>query len=384
MNILKKRWLSLLIGVGLLLPSLSLVAREHKVEVYLFYSPHCGHCIRLEKEFIPQLQEKYKDKIALRYMDITKEENLKALIALSKTYKVEHSAVPTVFVGNSCLVGVKDIENNLESLIDKYYGSRTSFPYLLPGVNLEEEFRHLSFFTIITAGLIDGINPCAFAVIVFFISFLTVYGYQKKEIVYVGSFYILSVFITYILIGVGLFGFLYSLRHFYFLMKLFYYFIAATCFLLAAFSLYDYFRFVRTGESEGMILQLPKFLKKKINLVIGGGLRKRQSRRVVELCLVAFGVGFSVSLLEAACTGQVYIPTIALILKIGTLRWKAFSYLVVYNIMFVLPLIVIFLLSLLGVNSQYFNRFLKKNLGKIKIFMFLLFLGLGVLILWLS
>ncbi|MBU1134146.1 MAG: hypothetical protein KJ569_04440, partial [Candidatus Omnitrophica bacterium] len=130
--------------------------------------------------------------------------------------------------------------------------------------------------------------------------------------------------------------------------------------------------------------QLPKFMKKRINLIIGSKLRERGERGVIGLSATAFVVGFLVSLLEAVCTGQVYLPTIVFILKNESLRLKAVTYLFLYNFMFILPLVVIFLLSLLGFNSQKFNRFLKQNLGIIKIIMAVVFFLLGAFILWLS
>ena len=354
------------------------------LRVVLFYSPHCGACIRLKREFLPQILEKYRDKLTLEALDVDKPENLSVLVGLAKQFPAKKAVVPTILIGNTLLNGVKEIENNLETLINRYSGKRVTFPYFFSGVNLIEKFKKLSIFTIISGGLLDGVNPCAFAVIVFFISFLTVYGYNKQEIIYVGSFYILSVFITYILIGLGLFSFLYSLRHFYILMKAFYYIVAALCFLLAVLSFYDFFRYKRSGTSDGMILQLPMFLKKKINIVIGRGLRKKKYTRIIELCFISFIVGVCVSILEAACTGQIYIPTIVFILKFPSLRLRAFTYLVLYNVMFVLPLIIIFVLALFGFSSQQFNKFLTRNLGLIKATLGWFFLGLAILMIWLK
>lgn len=167
-------------------------------------------------------------------------------------------------------------------------------------------------------------------------------------------------------------------------MKAFYYIVAALCFLLAVLSFYDFFRYKRSGTSDGMILQLPMFLKKKINIVIGRGLRKKKYTRIIELCFISFIVGVCVSILEAACTGQIYIPTIVFILKFPSLRLRAFTYLVLYNVMFVLPLIIIFVLALFGFSSQQFNKFLTRNLGLIKATLGWFFLGLAILMIWLK
>ena len=333
---------------------------------------------------MPRIINRYKDKVDLETLNVEDSKNLNVLVSLSRQYGKNRAGVPSVFVGNDFIVGTREIENNLERLIDKYLRKRPVLPYLFSGVNLVEQFKAISVLTIVSAGLIDGINPCAFAVIVFFISFLSVYGYNKREIVYIGLSYVLSVFITYILIGLGLFEFFYSMSHFYFIMKLFYYSIAVFCFVLSGFALYDFIRYRKTKENDGLILQLPLFLKKRINFVIGAGLRRKSYTRIIELCGISLLVGFCVSLLEAACTGQVYVPTIAFILKLPQLRIRAAAYLILYNLMFILPLIIIFALSLLGVSSKKFNLFLKNNLARIKVLMVFLFLGMGMFILWLS
>jgi len=104
----------------------------------------------------------------------------------------------------------------------------------------------------------------------------------------------------------------------------------------------------------------------------------------LSLAFSALVIGFTVSILEAACTGQVYVPTIVYILKSTSLRLKALSYLLLYNLMFILPLLAVFVLSFLGFSSKQFNDLLKRNIGPIKFLMFGLFFSLGVLILWIG
>jgi len=153
---------------------------------------------------------------------------------------------------------------------------------------------------------------------------------------------------------------------------------------MAFVSVYDYFRFKKTKTAQGSVLQLPKFIKKKINLVIGSNLREKKEKTSFNLIITSFVVGVTVSLLEAVCTGQVYIPVIVFILKNTDLKLRALAYLIIYNLMFIFPLVVIFLLSLYGVGSNRLSKFLKSNLGKIKIIMAVAFFMLGALILYLG
>lgn len=353
---------------------------QGKPTVIVFFSPHCGVCLKLKAEILPKLEEKYQGKVDWLELNIYNPQNLGLLNSLSEQFRHEKALVPSVFVGDTFLVGFKEIKENLERTIESSLGKKTSLSAFLK-TDLFKLFEKISILAIMGSGLADGINPCAFAVIVFFVSFLGVYGYRKKEIIYVGTFYCLAVFITYLLLGLGFFKFIYSFKETYLFIKSFYYFVAFFCFLMGLLSLYDYFKLRKTGESEQTILQLPKFFKKRINIVIGSRMREKKYPGVGSLIITSFIVGFLVSLLEAVCTGQVYVPTIVFILKNASLRLKALTYLLLYNLMFIFPLAVIFLLSLIGVSSLKFNNFLKRNLGKIKIIMAFVFFALGGFIL---
>jgi cytochrome c biogenesis protein CcdA len=367
----------------LLIPILSAYS-EDKITATLFYSTHCKACLDLKEEFLPAIREKYADKVEWKNLNVDENpESLSLLFSLAQHFRDGDARYPSLFVGNHFLVGSDEIKKELEEVIEVSLKKRVT-PLDFRARDLSQVFEKISAFTVMGSGLIDGINPCAFAVIVFFVSFLSVYGYKRKEIVCVGAFYCLAVFIAYLLIGLGFFKFLYAFMGFYYVIRIFYYFVGGICFFFAGLSLYDYMKFKKTGTGEGLILQLPLFLKKKINLVIGTGLREKKERGLIDLSISAFTIGFLVSLLEAVCTGQVYLPTIVFILKTTNLRLRAFAYLILYNIMFILPLLIIFLLSFLGISSQRFNSFLKSKLGKIKIIMAILFFVLGVFIIWLS
>ena len=112
------------------------------------------------------------------------------------------------------------------------------------------------------------------------------------------------------------------------------------------------------------------------------GAEKTIASRLARLVLSALITGFLVSILEAVCTGQLYLPTITFILKTTPLKWKAFMYLVTYNIMFIIPLFIIFLLALFGVTSTQFAQFIKKHMVSIKVLMAGLFISLGIFLIW--
>ena len=283
-----------------------------------------------------------------------------------------------IFVGSDYLVGEAANAANLQALVEKYRGQGTT-PHW-EGVDIEqgrnvilERFRHLSPLAVLGAGLIEGLNPCGFATIIFLISYLAFAGLKNRQILAVGLAFTFGVFAAHLLIGAGLLAFLQTVSFISVLAKVLYAIIAVMCLLLAAISLADYVK-VRQGRAEEMTLQLPKFLKKQVHRMI------RQTSKwqtTVLYALAALGIGAVVAALEVVCTGQVYLPTILFVAQMPELRANALFYLTLYNLMFVLPLVIVFLLAFYGTTTRQLGDFLDRHMGAVKLTTAIFFLVLG-------
>jgi hypothetical protein len=152
--------------------------------------------------------------------------------------------------------------------------------------------------------------------------------------------------------------------------------------ILGVLSIYDAFVFRKKGESEDMVLHLPKGIKRRVQMIIGDEYRLKKDaaphRNVFGLIGSALAVGFLISIFESLCTGQLYLPTIMFILKTSPYKLAAFGYLVLYNLMFMVPIAVIYFLALTGVSSQAFADVMKKNMFFVKLFLAAMFLFLGI------
>ncbi|MFH1691554.1 MAG: hypothetical protein ABIC68_03150 [Candidatus Omnitrophota bacterium] len=352
--------------------------------VKVFFSPHCKSCIRAIHDVIEPLSRKYAGQVSWEYFDLSRQKNYSAFLDLEKKTG-RNLGSPTVVIGQKVIVGLSDIADLLEKEIDDALQLRP-LPFLLNSSTLSifERFKSFGPLTIISAGFVDGFNPCAFTVVVFFMSFLTVMGYKRREMALIGIVYIFAVFTTYLLLGFGFFSALYQFRYFYLFSRIMYVLIGLLSFTLGYYALRDYFIYRKTGKTEGLALQLPKIIKKKIHSIVGRYYRKSskvQTRALFGLVLSALVVGFLVSLLEAVCTGQMYLPVIIFVLKEGALRARAISYLFVYNLMFILPLIIVFVLALVGVSSRQFELWARKQLKLIKLAMAAVFFALGLVLL---
>ena len=192
-------------------------SQNGKPNVYVFTSPTCGHCLQFKREFYPKLKKEFKDKVNFIEIDTSDGKGNIQLREIALKYDLERYGVPCLVAGDHCLIGypneIKDFsEKAIQEAIDENITTQS-----IGEVDSKTAFKNFTFTAIIINGLIDGINPCAFAVIVFLVSFLTIYRYDKKEVILIGSAYCLAVFITYILLGLGLFKALYDSQPMYLL-----------------------------------------------------------------------------------------------------------------------------------------------------------------------
>ena len=286
--------------------------------------------------------------------------------------------VPALFIGDQAWIGEGEITTqNLEPALKNLSAAGSprfwdAFDANQAAGQLSARFQSAGWLAILLAGLVDGLNPCAFATIVFFISYLTLSGRKGKEVIITGISFTLGVFLTYLLVGLGFYKVLDLIKGALAVVSTIVYALTALlCLVLAVLSIRDFFT-ARKGELEDMALNLPKALRKRINATI------HDSKKIGSYVVGAFVSGVLISLLELACTGQIYLPTIIFMSSVPELRGKAIGYLLLYNLMFIIPLIVVFILAYYGTTSKQLSAFLKKHAAAVKLGMAAVFLTLAI------
>ncbi|MCL5795004.1 MAG: hypothetical protein M1338_01470 [Patescibacteria group bacterium] len=180
---------------------------------------------------------------------------------------------------------------------------------------------------VIINGLIDSFNPCAIAILLLFIALSFTLLKNRSFMLVMGLFYILSIYVTYLLIGLGLL----KVMHIFGIPHLISIIAASLVIVAGLIGLKDYF--------------FPNFLP-NLNLRISLGTRQIISEWIYKASIPAIiVVGFLVALGEFPCSGAIYLSTISLLEDNATFL-KGFVYLLLYNLMFVLPLIVIYLVAI--------------------------------------
>lgn len=410
--------------------------------VVYFYSPTCLEC-RKAGVSLDAAQVKYAGRIRLERHSIATAEGLELMFAYEEKYGAPEGSPPRVFVGTRYLDDAGAIIAGLDPLIRKELEARKSQPTITiaatspatmsailrqpvdvvddgslasearpdltpaavrpesggidgphavadattptsptpadagPGTRLVRRFQSFQVSAIMLAGLIDGVNPCAFTTIVFLLSAMAYLGKTKRQIAVVGVTFTSAVFATYMLLGLGLMLTVKAFAVQTGVTQAITYSIAGLTFILAGWSLFDGIRISRSGELPKNTLGLPKFVKGVIHRVIRTGLK------TPNLIMGALAVGFLVSLLESLCTGQVYLPTIMIMLRSPGHGLSALSYLLIYNVMFIMPLAIIMLSAYFGVKSERLGQFLRRHLAALKFALAGLFAGLGLMLLFL-
>ncbi len=364
-------------------------AGGHPIHIAYFYQVGCQECSRVNYD-LNAIKSRYPQ-LTIECFDIGETRAKMLNEALSERYGVPEDkrlTAPMVFIGRDYLQGNDVNARSLQEIVGRYVQEGTE--PIWENVTREEldqaagriaeRFRNwgaLAIFTVLGYGLLDGLNPCAFATIVFFISYLSFIGRKGREVLIVGVAFTLGVFLTYSLIGIGLLNVLSSLEFVSTLGQVVYLITAALCLILAVVSFFDFLK-ARRGRPEEMTLRLPLRMRRWINRVIREGARMR------AFVAVAFITGFVISLIELACTGQVYLPTIIFVLSMPGPQIQALLYLLLYNLAFIVPLVIVFILAFFGTTSEQLGRFINRWTGPIKLLTAVMFFFLAFWLIYTS
>lgn len=182
--------------------------------------------------------------------------------------------------------------------------------------------------TVIIAGLIDGINPCAFTVLLLFITALVAsiqVGEQqvkslRARLLGMGGIYISAIFLTYLTLGIGLL----KSAEFFTQQHLPARIGALVAVLLGLWMLKDYFL-----PDVGWRLQAPGRL---------GGVARQMGKKATLPALILGG--FLIGLCTVPCSGAVYLAVLSLLAAQPT-ALMGYAYLLLYNIIFILPLVFV-------------------------------------------
>jgi hypothetical protein len=337
------------------------------------------------------LSRVYAGRYELSRFDVGTKSNYLHLVYWQETLKKEsNESVCMVVNGRHMLDGLGSIRKDLLPRMPEYLReiqagkvgvvtapSSTSPPKQADAGAIDRRARNFTLAAVAVAGFVDGINPCAISTLVFFMSLLAVSKVRGGGLLLMGASFCLASFATYTALGFGLLRAMHLFTGFPLVRLVVETTMMGFLGVLAFLSFRDAYRYATTRDAGQVTLQLPESMKQRIHGIMRSGLG------LGSLAAAGLAIGTAVTALESVCTGQVYVPTLTLVIKSNPTALRSWSYLLLYNGMFIVPLAAVFVLTFFGLRTQALLAWSRKNVVPSKVLLGCLFVAMTLLIGWL-
>jgi cytochrome c biogenesis protein CcdA len=351
---------------------------EEKVEVNFFYGDGCPHCAKVEP-VIDVLKTKFPQVLFNSYEIYHNQDNALSLYKLYDEYKVpqeDRGGVPIVFISSEYFMGDKPIIDNLEnkiianlSLIPNKTDTEVSTTPIVssqePKVADTDQSntpvkKSYSLWAIAGAAVVDSINPCAIAVLLILLTALMIASGDKKRALYGGLAFTLSIYITYFLFGLGLLQLIAITNIAGIIAKI----VGVIALIIGLANIKDFFFY----GGGGFVMEIPRNWRPTLKKILNG----------VTSPLGAFFAGFVVTLFELPCTGGPYFFVIGLLSQAESIV-SIIPTLLFYNVVFIIPLLLIVFAVYFGVSSiEKAEAWKEKNLRALHLVAGIIMIALGV------
>ncbi len=384
MAALRRGCLSLILGLG----ACSATAKDEAVRLDYFFSTGCPECERVRHEVFPVIAARHGGAVQVVAHDLAEPETIPLLLAYQERCgNTDNGRVAVVVDHTVFLSRYAMIARRLETEVEQALARRRRLdwrPPQPPGdvtgdagtARVRRVAWDMTLPVVVLGGLLDGFNPCAVSTLIFFLSVLVVVRASRRTRLLVGLAFITASFAVYFGLGLGLLLALRRMSGFGALRRGIEVTLGIGLVALAVFSFRDAIRYRRSGRAEDVTLQLPGGIKRRLHALV----RSRVGKGGPILGGLAVGAG--VTVLESLCTGQGYVPVLAYLAREGAGGIRFWMLLTLYNLLFVLPLAVVFALFHHGLQIPGLIAWSRRNVVAVKVLLALFFAGLAVLLLW--
>lgn len=224
---------------------------------------------------------------------------------------------------------------------------------------------NLTLGIIIGAALLDSINPCVIGVLVFLIAFMTRVFKSRNRMLIGGILYTAVVYATYLTLGLGILRFTLSIDA----ATTFYWIVALIAIFAGFLEIKDFFWYGK-GFSLQMIPGASSRIKSYTKWIEG-----LESRHFGLLLLTMVVLGVFVVLVELPCTGAPYLAILGLLSQGGYA--SALPLLLLYNFIFVIPLLFIIGFAYFGTSSERLEAWRQKHKGLMRLLVGVFLIALG-------
>jgi len=338
--------------------------------VNVFYSRYCSTCHKA-LPFIEDVSRQYPE-VEVHYYDVyNSSENLTLFYEFGIRYNMHYASYPVLFAGETVVLEelpsidehTEEIFRSLEAglIPDREYEKQwMPEPYPGNGSISPGPGSGINAFLVAAAGLIDGVNPCAFAVLVFLLISFTA-SRSRREMLLSGLAYVSAVFLFYILAGLGILRFIEAAGLTYYFSM----FAGIVAVIAGSISILN-----AVSDRFPLSLSIPQSSKGLMDTLM-----KKAS------IPAAFLLGIVVGVFELPCTGGIYLAILSLLSSEMTF-YEGVPYLVLYNAFFVLPLLLITMAVYFGLSPAVVNEFRESHRRNLKLILGAILIFIGAFVIW--
>ena len=335
---------------------LSGAVAQAPVPVYYFYGADCPHC----REITPQIGEleAVYPQLELYKLEISFNDSNSALFnKFILAYNPPAVDIPAAFVGTTALIGYELTKERLAAEIAYCMEHECPDPRAVVGETGGQETNDPSLLLmLIGTALVEGINPCGFAVLIVLLASLLAVK-SKRGVLIIGLTFIATVFATHAIVGFGILEF-YLVAGITPVMRAL---IIAIVIPAGFINVLDFWR-------EKSTLAIPAFIKPTL-----GNLARYGSIPAAVL------LGLLATIAGLPCTGPIYLTMLDLIASVPA---KRALYLIIYNLCYTLPLFIILLVVYRETSAEDVDTWRKGKRKYMKLIGGLVMLVMGIAMLF--
>ena len=329
------------------------------VIIHFFFNPGCGACEKIHP--IITAYEANHSEVQIQYHSLMgNQTNIELFKSYQEAYNISHAHVPILFMGDTYLMGEEVIEKKLDSTVKDIQktGPRAGLlANLSSGTTSVTSNDAINPLVLLIAAIGEGLNPCGLLVLALLLVSLMA-SESRRTVLAIGLAYTVAFFAVRLLSGFAIF----SIIQIPGISRTFTLIAAAIALIAGVIQIKD-----GLAKKQHPLLSIPDSKK--------GLISSYMKKASIPAGLV---VGALVGVYGMACTAGIYISILGMLFKEPAL---GLLYLVLYNIVVIIPLLAILLLVFFGIPPEKVNSWRDDQKSMLRVMIGVVMIIMGIIIL---
>ena len=314
-----------------------------QLDLTFYYGTGCPHCAATEKTF-EKLGETYDLNIISKEI-YSNSENRDEMLSYYEKFNISSlfGGVPTTIINEKVMIIGEMKENNWKTILNECLLDNCEGVY--SDQSLDQFSGELTLAIVIGAALVDSINPCTIIIMVMLLGVILLTD-GKKKMLFSGLLFIVIIYLLYFIFGLGILKAIDDTNS----SVIFYSIITLAALALTIMEINAYFNY----KPGFLSVEVPMFLRPYMKQAIKG------ATSYPGVAIAAFLCSFFL----LPCSSGPYLVVLAQLsesikLDSFSLILEPLGYLILYNFVFVLPMLIILF-------AIYYGKISAETIGELR------------------